>query len=336
MNEIKISFATINDIDMIMTFINDHWQKDHILSKNKLFFNFQYVKNKKVNFIVAKNQQNIIGILGFIYSSYKKKSDVFCALWKVLDNIERPLLGVELLKYLERSKNIKNIFSLGINEKNRAICKLIGFETNKLNHFVLLNSKIKNFKVAKITKNINFPEKKSEFLSNHIIKKIHTNELMKFPFHKFQENLPSKDLDFFLNRYFEHPIYKYSFYGVYYESNFISFYVTRVQKINNSSVLRIIDFYGCEKGIFSFSEFLNKLIIKNNYEYADFFNFFLNLNYLLQSGFYLIDQEKEDLIIPDYFNPFEQKNIHIFFFTNSNNMEKIKIFKGDGDQDRPS
>ena len=137
MNEIKISFASPNDIGLIMTFINDHWKKDHILANNKSFFNFQHVRKKKVNFVLAKNQQKIIGLLGFITSSYKQKSDVFCALWKVLDSTERPLLGVELLKYLEKSKNVKNVFSLGINEKNRAICKRIGFQTNKMNHFVL-------------------------------------------------------------------------------------------------------------------------------------------------------------------------------------------------------
>ena len=63
------------------------------------------------------------------------------------------------------------------------------------------------------------------------------------------------------------------------------------------------------------------------------FNFGLNLNYLLQSGFYLIDQEK-DLIIPDYFNPFNKK-IFIFFYK-LKQYGKIKIFKGDGDQDRLS
>jgi hypothetical protein len=39
-------------------------------------------------------------------------------------------------------------------------------------------------------------------------------------------------------------------------------------------------------------------------------------------------------IIPNYFEPFVAENIDIYFFSNTN--EKVYIFKGDGDQDRPN
>ena len=40
------------------------------------------------------------------------------------------------------------------------------------------------------------------------------------------------------------------------------------------------------------------------------------------------------IIIPNYYEPFEQKNIDINFSTNIH--EGFRMFKGDGDQDRPN
>ena len=49
-----------------------------------------------------------------------------------------------------------------------------------------------------------------------------------------------------------------------------------------------------------------------------------------------MDCEKKDIVIPNYFEPFIQENISISYFTDSQNLENLRIFKADGDQDRPS
>ena len=38
-------------------------------------------------------------------------------------------------------------------------------------------------------------------------------------------------------------------------------------------------------------------------------------------------------IIPEYFSPFEQKNVDIYYMSE---MDKPILFKGDGDMDRPN
>ena len=62
----------------------------------------------------------------------------------------------------------------------------------------------------------------------------------------------------------------------------------------------------------------------------------MNHEKLTNSGFNLVNHESNDMIIPEYFNPFEKKNIDIYFFSNTKQINKVKIFKGDGDMDRPS
>ena len=54
---------------------------------------------------------------------------------------------------------------------------------------------------------------------------------------------------------------------------------------------------------------------------------------LLTMGNYELISGSNEIIVPDYFSPFEQKNIDIHFFTTDN--QPTCFFKGDGDQDNP-
>ena len=98
-----IKQATIKEVDIISKFINDNWKENHIVSRDKTFFNYQHKINNKINFIVAKNDEKLIGILGYIPSSIDLVSDVFTVVWKVLDN-QNPLLGIQMLKFLEKKR----------------------------------------------------------------------------------------------------------------------------------------------------------------------------------------------------------------------------------------
>jgi len=56
----------------------------------------------------------------------------------------------------------------------------------------------------------------------------------------------------------------------------------------------------------------------------------------IKSGFVKAG-DSQNLVIPDYFEPFVKSNIDIFFARKSENIENdIILFKGDGDQDRPN
>ena len=96
--------------------------------------------------------------------------------------------------------------------------------------------------------------------------------------------------------------------------------------------LRIIDFNGDHKKIRFIGGQLIKFIEKNNYEYLDFYNFGIDKKYFKSAGF---SEVNNDVIIPNYYEPFLRKNIKINFAV----YPKIKnfiLFKGDCDQERPS
>ena len=200
----------------------------------------------------------------------------------------------------------------------------------------MINPKLKDFKIAKISNNHNIIRKydyKKEFSVKIIEDEI---EVSKFNFEKFKDQIPFKNKRYFIKRYFNHPIYKYNIYGVYFLNNLKALFVTRIQNYNNNNVIRIIDFYGKQKYLKPFSLYLSELIIKNKYEYADFYCFGIDNSKMENSGFKLINQKLDNLIIPNYFNPYLQKNIEIYFFVDSKKIDKVRLFKGDGDQDRPT
>ena len=341
----NISIATIDDINDIQSFINNEWKENHILARDEFFFKDEYLYNNQVNFLIAKLDDKIQGLLGFIPSKIYKKnkqnyieeaSDYCATLWKVRKNNIYPSTGLQLLQSLRDLNGMGVLFCVGINEKTFGIYKYLDIHVGTMNHFVMINYNIKNFRIAKVSKlktsQINY--QKDEKISIKIVKD--EIELLKFKFDNHKEFIPSKNKRYFIKRYFEHPIHRYNIFGSYFLDDLVALFVTRIQYHNEAKALRIIDFYGDQKYIKPFAGFLSDLIVKEKYEYAEFYCLGLDNFIMESSGFKLINQYSDDLIIPNYFNPFLHKNIPINFFLDSKDINRLRIFKGDGDQDRPS
>tara|TARA_B100001093_G_scaffold520294_1_gene614386 strand:- start:7973 stop:9001 length:1029 start_codon:yes stop_codon:yes gene_type:complete len=340
-----IKIAEKSEIDDIQSFINSEWKEGHILARDKSFFKYEYLFNDKINFIISKTENEIQGILGFIPSKIDTKNKInyiendsdFCAtLWKVKKNNINPSTGLKLLQYLRDLNGSRVLFCVGINKKTLGIYRYLGIYTGLLNHFVMINNKLKRFEIASVSNSNDFANK--HVLNNKFSVKIINSEieLSEFNFEKFKDRIPFKNKSYFTKRYFEHPIYQYKIYGVYFLNKLDALFVTRIQQYNDSKVVRIIDFYGEENKIKIFGNFLSDLIIKEKYEYADFYCFGIDNLVMESSGFKLINQNSDDLIVPNYFKPFSQKNIPIYFFVDSKDVKSVKLFKGDGDQDRPN
>ncbi len=329
-----IRFAIIDDVDDIMKFIHNHWKKNHILSQNKNLFSYEHQDNNRINFVIHRDSKNKLdGILGFIKSS-SNNSDIWTVVWKALSNKEHPMLGIELFDFLRKSKDYNVLLSPGINVKSIGIYKYLGIYTGYLRQFVLINDKIKKFKIAKILDKKYLQQ--VQFIENneYNLKQLSEKEVL-FDFKKYKETIPYKDESYFIKRYFDHPIYKYDVYGVFKNAEIHSLLVTRSVSVNGSKALRIVDFIGDQKGLQFITQNLYKKITGEKYEYIDFMCFGFDNELLLKSGFHQVHLDSSDLIIPNYFSPFVSENIRINFFADTSQIEKVRMCKADGDQDRP-
>ena len=331
---LDIRFSTLLDMNNIMNFIDNHWKKNHILSKDKNLFLYEYQDENIINFVIAiDDKNNIYGILGFVKSS-NINSDIWLAMWKAVRHDNHPMLGVELLEYLRSSNKYNRLTCPGINIKVIPIYNYLGFYTDYLHQYVMINTNLKNFNILKI-KDTKCPIK-LDFIKNkkYSFKKIEINQL-NFDFND-GDCIPHKDKAYFIKKYYNHPVYTYTVFGIYNEEVTTSLIVTREVVVGDSKILRIMDYLGNENDVIYISKYLYEIVVDNDYEYIDFMCYGFDDTILEKACFTKVNLESNDLIVPNYFSPFIQENIKINFMADTKKIDKIRICKADGDQDRPN
>jgi len=328
-----IRLANLEDVTAIMSFIHEEWKANHILSQNKEFFLYEHQNGQAINFVLSINEeQQINGVLGFIPASFGTKVDICTVIWKVSKHAGNPMLGVQLLEFLRNLGQFRTVMSVGINAKTIGIYQFLGMYTNQLKQYVLFNTTLNTYTVAKVTLRPN----KVEFVDSNGFELKLLDRDFSFDFEQFDEHIQFKDEHYFKKRYFDHPIYTYQSYGIINNGVISSILVSRIQETAQGNVLRIVDFIGDETTIKYIAKFILEILVRNNLEYADFFCYGLAENELAAAGFIEVDPAQENLIVPNYFNPFVQQNIKINFFSDTQYPQNLKLFKADGDQDRPN
>ncbi len=326
-----IRYANIEDIDRIMDFIGLYWRKNHIMSRDRKLFEFQHLWGDKVSFVIAEENEQINGILGFIpYSS--DNCDITLAIWKTLKT-EDTMLGVRILQFLKADTHIKSISAPGINPKTRGVYQFLGHYTGKMKHWYRLNDSINEYHIAKVNYN------RSEIGNVSLEARVVVTNLDDFVKAQNEFGVSSclrvegqleKSLCFVKRRYYEHPSYNYIKYGIEQDGKKL-FVVFRIQHCCNKAVLRLIDCLGDHFLIKYLMPQIDDWLKQWNCEYIDCYETGVQDNYFVEGGWKEIS-ETED-IIPEYFYPFEQRNIDIYYMST---LPDVILFKGDGDMDRPN
>mgnify|MGYP000876215282 CR=1 FL=1 len=310
------------DKELFFEFLEENWNTNHIYLKDQNYFDYEFSDNS--NFILAKKNDRIVATLG--YFDYDNKGDIWTVIWKNSGKMDD---GLKCLQFLLNA-GYKSVSSCGINKKTIPIYQFLGINTGRLKHFYILNQEIEEYKIAKISEK-NMKKIESKNVENlievdnidELLKLIDYKELKKYNFYKSPE--------YFNKRYFKHPYYKYHI--LLKSKNAKSILVYRIVKANGVSCIRIMDFLGAEKEFNELTNYLIAKMLKENHEYIDIYEIGIEDDILENSGF--VERKEEDSnIIPNYFEPFIQKNIEIYYMSNCNS--KFRMFKGDGDQDRPS
>lgn len=327
----NIRFANMEDIPAIMNFIDEQWKKNHILAKDKELFEWQYVNNNKLNMVIGEDANGCLqGILGYIPYTEGVNKDFSLALWKAKSGTS--FLGVQLLMFLLKEEPHRHMFCNGINVKtSEGIYHRLGIKTGKLKQWYRLLAK-NEYKIAKIEKkvipNVNITSEMKLFeIKNY-------DELKNRATERFfdKERVPYKSESYICKRYFEHPVYDYKVYGIENQAGKIdAAIVFRIQECNCAKALRVIDFIGEYSQIYSITNQIDDIAKECGAEYIDMYELGLDDNCLMEAGWLLVGADEN--IIPNYFAPYTPCNVDINICTTD---EKIIIFKGDGDQDRPN
>lgn len=329
-----IRFANKNDIEGIMEFIDLYWKKGHILASDRSFFEYEHVFGENVSYVVSLDDNGCMnGILGYIPYG-KTARDVMTVMWKV-NHTAHASLGLELFQFLRDNGDVRIMASPGSNPKLKGLYRYLGYQFNTMTHWYRLN-KLDAYKIADV-QDFYIPKTKGEV--DYI--QIHNwaDMVAKFAFDMYDKNSkPYKESWYIQKRYFNHPKYKYEIFVAGYKNDILDkneryplALVFRVQRCNGTNALRLIDCIGDFSLLSSISNLLDDALRKYDAEYVDLYEAGLPDLWMTDAGFKKVSGSGN--IIPNYFSPFVRENIDIYYFSSDS---EIVLFKGDGDQDRPS
>lgn len=329
---ITIRRAEMDDIPNIMRFIDEHWKKGHILARDREFFEWQFVDDEEVNVYIGVDVENgvIYGMEGTIRYNRTDNPDVSGSVWKTIRS-ENAFLGTEIEEYLVKDLNVRYGCSAGMSRRALKIYQALGYNTCSMDHYYRLGD-WSEYHIAKVKHKMIPPHGVGQydlepFDSLEEMKKIISETDLK-------NGVMSKDYYYIEKRYFRHPIYRYEFWKVVNECGISnSVIVTRDEWVENNRVCKIVDFYGCVEDLSHITGAIDKLIQERRYEYVDIYSFGVSVDIYERAGFVRCDSDHVN-IIPNYFHPFEQRNVELMLVDPM--AEGLRLFRGDGDQDRPN
>lgn len=329
-----IRFATKGDTAPIMRFIDAHWRKDHILSRDTELFEWQYGgEDERLNIVLGLDEEGTVqGMLGFVAYDKSEKKDIALALWKA--NPSAGFLGVRLLKYLMENEPYREVVCPGINVRTTSkIYEHVGMKIGTMSQWYRLAPRDRYF-VAVVTDN-NIPPYGYEAAGARFVRIQDTDALLNvfnFDNSEYRNSVPYKSPAYISWRYFRHPAYEYMVYGFGENgSKADTLFVFRVQDCQGFHVLRMTDCIGKCSNIKYVTAEIDDLMQEWDCEYTDFYEAGLDETVLMSAGWRKAGDEGN--IIPDYFAPFEQRKVEIHY---SSSSPAAILFKGDGDQDRPN
>ncbi len=328
-----LRFAAAADEPRIVQFLRENWTPNSILVTSPLVFEYQYMRQAECGFVLAEDEETgaIQGIKGFIPLNHEPVPDVAAALAIALKG-SHPMLNMEMQRYLEKNTNCRMMCSPGLNPNTAArVYPLFRYKVDKLKQYYRLGKK-ESFQIAHIA---HVPPECGKEGGLRLVRYATLQEMLAhFTPEDYKANRPYKDAGYIEYRYFDHPVYEYQVYGAQAaDGHASSLLVTREIACGGSRVIRIIDLIGRREDFAEIGGALDRLLADIGAEYIDFYCYGLPDAYLRDAGMTLREEQDEN-IIPNYFEPFVQKNVDIIFFCNLH--EDFLICKSDGDQDRPS
>ena len=336
-NGLTLGFATPEDIPAIRHFID---RALAVLARvvdvcQLLRWNhFDPVRNR-LNFACGRLNGDLAGILGFVPTSHfdselRYASDLWLVMWKARKDAKLPGLGVALLNYIRRELTPQNVYSVGNNEQVAAlIYRVLGFDLIDLDHFYRANPLKPEFELMSGAREVHDFAEYPDVSIRVADDELHTlREVIEIDYF-----VPRKSVEYVRNRYLRHPFYHYDVLGVWRDDRPLVLVVARKVTVGTVAAVRIVDMFAHDEDLVYAGPAIQKLILDADAEYADFYCHGYNPDGLLAAG---LVRKQPDVIVPNYFEPFERRNVPIHCAVLKTTTCSLRIVRGDADQDRPN
>ncbi len=322
MSKENIRRIPLAEKSLIVDFLNTHWGSNHPLVNNETLFNYYYVDDEMTNFYVLEDGGDVAAVCGYIKCSADENSDIWISIWCAKKG--KNGLGLMLMGAMKELTGRNVMACNNIRENTMPFYTFLGYYPDKMSHYYRLSDR-NEYKMAVVNNKIISESVVTD--GTQLVLMSDINEV-KEKFSIPQGMKPQKDYWYINKRYFEYPHYEYKVYLLYSENKPVSLVVFRVNESDEGYVLRLVDYIGYKDDFKLLNGFVDELISEFDCEYCDMYCRGVDGT---QAGF-VLRNENDTNIIPNYLNTLWQKNIDYFYFTSDN--DGFMMFKADGDQDR--
>ncbi len=326
--------AVYEDIPNIMRFFDQHWKPGNILAVNREFFEWQFVEDGKVNLFLGIDDEEgkIYGTFGWIEFSHYEYSDIAGCTWKTIKS-SNPMLGLDLQTATwEQITSPRPRYGVTtcLSKKAARIVQLQGMAITTMDHYYRLVER-GEYRIA-LVKDMNIPQVPD---SGYQLERIDSvEEMMRvLPEEELLKVVPVKDYRYIKKRYFDHPVYQYDIWKIVRpDTTSRAVLVTREATHDGAVMCKIINYYGEIEDISKITYALDKLAEERGYEYYDVYSHGVPTQYYDEAGFLPCGEDCVN-IVPNYFHPFAQINVTLTI--TDLKIPGLRLFRSDGDQDRP-
>lgn len=331
---ITLDFVALDQVDELMAFIRDHWSERHVLARSRAVLDWQHRDDAagRYNFLVARKDAGIIGMLGFIPSSRydpalaAERETVWLTTWRVVEG-QASGLGLVLMRELTERLAPCWIGTAGLNPRTRAVYDAMGYRTGRMTRHYRLGPSA-GARLAQVP--VDWPEPRAPGTGGTLAP-LTASDLAGLTIDTARQ-APAKTVAQFRARYLDHPFYDYRLYRAA-TGDATAVIVTRRCDHEGAGALRIVDLLGDPAALAGCGAAFDALLVETDAEYVDFYCS-MRVQPLIETGFdtLLID---DPLVLPSYFEPFDRSNVDILYSLDGPG-DALVICKGDCDQDRPS
>ncbi|OBZ92226.1 hypothetical protein ADU59_27380 [Pararhizobium polonicum] len=348
MGAVRTRLAESRDRDALIEFIRDHWSARHVFVSDPDVFDWQYRQaDGRINMMMAEDvaedgHATVLGVLGFIptgrFDPDLGDADILLALWKVREDIAPPGLGLRLLKAIQAQLKPRMIGAIGITDAVGPIYRALGYTLDRLSQAAIVNPAFKGR--TRLAQGV--PE--AAFAKGAVDT---TRSLCKLDPQRDSDVVavlagrccPQKSWAYIRERYIDHPWYDYDLRFVLHDGRPEALLVWRSVEAEGARILRIVDSIGSTGWLPSGTALLRPVLTEAAAEYIDIMGCGLSAENL-QAGGFISPEWCDGLILPNYFAPFEAKNIRIALswkrFDGAAGADAMCLFRADSDQDRPN
>lgn len=338
----QLRFASLDDTTKIQEFIESHWKKNHILSRDAALLTWQHgTIGSRLNFVLCEEREEVLGILGFIDSSQFdneiSEPSVSLTTWLARSDVRTTGVGVALVRFLMRNHGSQHFSTIGVAVEAQSLLGILGYKTGEVCHHVIFNPDCTEHRIfngrpptpARISSNNRTSATIEDLDDSSVI----AEEILE---RHNATHWPMKSHHYFDARFVNHPRYRYKIIRFRKDGKDKSVLICREILANGSRMLRCVDSVGSLLDTEMVGR-LAQLLAESGSEYLELHSHSPESPLMAQAGF--VDARSDGVPhLPGYFEPFttEPRILRYAHWSTSASSLTPHLFLADSDQDRPN